>query len=63
MSNDQLLSAMRAFLACEKPSDLTPLDLLQTLALLLEGADEQDPYKGQETRALELASSPDSIAR
>jgi hypothetical protein len=64
MTDDKLIHIIRRLLAAEdKPNDLIPLDLLQTIRFLLQHADEKDIYPSQETLAEELCSSADAIAR
>src|SRR5437868_7085989 len=64
MDDAQLMHAVRRFLAApDKPGQTTPLDLLQTIRLLLQRADEEDIRPSQDTLAEELCSSPDAIAR
>jgi len=64
MTDEKLMHVIRRLLAAEnKPSDLTSLDLLQTIRFLLQHADEKDIYPSQETLAEELCSSADAISR
>ena len=63
LNDTRILATMRSLLAADKPKTTTPLDLLQTIRLLLQHADEKDVYVSQITLAEELCSSPDAIAR
>jgi len=59
-TNDtRLVMTIRSLLAAEKPKNTSPLDLLQTIRLLVQHADEKDVYVSQTTLAEELCSSPD----
>ena len=64
MNDTQLLHYLRAFLASDdKPETLNPLDIVQTVRLLLQLADEKDAYMSQDTLAMQLCSSVDAIKR
>jgi len=64
MNNRELVTAIRKmFAADEKPEGTTSLDLLQTIRLLVQNADETDIWPSQETLATDLCSSADAIAR
>jgi hypothetical protein len=64
MTDQQLVAVLRGLLCSEnKPKELTSLDLLQTVRLLIQRADESDLYVSQGTLAVQLCSSTNSIAR
>jgi hypothetical protein len=64
MNDSQITSTIRHLLSAEnKPADFSPLDLLQTVRLLVQHADEKDVYVAQHTIAQQLCSSPDAIQK
>lgn len=61
MTEEKLTHAIRLLLAADKPTALAPLDILQTIRLLLQHADEKYIYPSQATLAEQLCSSEDAI--
>jgi len=64
MTDPQLLQYFRKFLSSEdKPDSLQAIDLLLTVRLLVQHADESNLYVSQGTLATQLCVSEDTIAR
>jgi hypothetical protein len=64
MNDTQIVCALRSLLCAEnKPAETTPLDLLQVTRLLVQHADERDVYLSQDTIAMQLCSSVNSVIR
>ena len=62
MTDEQIMQTIRRLLASDpKPSDCRPIDLLQTIRLLLQHGDERDVYVSRATLATELACAESVI--
>ena len=64
MTDQEITRHIRHLLSAEhKPHNLEPIDLLQTVRLLVQGADEKDLYLSQSTLATQLCCSTDYIQK
>jgi hypothetical protein len=62
-SDSETVAILRDFLAADKPADATPLDILQTVYLLVRKAGDHDIYDSQQTLASRLGVDLTTVNR